>query len=274
MISCDVVPVVTLLTDFGTSDPYVGVMKGVILTICPSARIVDITHHVPPQDIAAAALALSAAYRYFPLNTIHVAVVDPGVGTGRRIIMAETPNGTFLAPDNGILSEILDEAPADCLLSVENSDIFLYPVSPTFHGRDIFAPAAAHLACGVDPKLLGSEVEPHTLVRSELFPKPQIIAGGAIEGAVVTIDHFGNLITNIRETELAGMIGSVQVEVLTGELRIAGISRTYQAVPAGAPLALIGSTGRLEIAVNQGDARHLLDTARGDRVIVRRLAGG
>ena len=189
-------PIITLLTDFGTEDEYVGVMKGTILSIHPQAVIVDLTHHVSPQQVLQAAHILEASYRYFPEGTIHVIVVDPGVGTDRRIIVLKNEKHVFLAPDNGVLSLILDAGSVEFAAVVEADDFFLKPVSRTFHGRDIFAPLAAHLSKGLPLSRLGSETSPDQLNRLEIA-KPYVAEDREIIGSIVGVDHFGNLITDI-----------------------------------------------------------------------------
>jgi len=260
--------IITLLTDFGLSDNYAGIMKGVICTICPDATIIDITHQVPPQDIEAAAYSLQTAYRFFPRDTIHLVVVDPGVGGQRRIIAARTARGIFIAPDNGILGPVLDEEPVDAVVVVENADLFLHPVSRTFHGRDIFAPVAAHLALNGDLDLLGSRIPPRTIVRMKV-DAPEIMEDGSLQGTIIAVDRFGNLITNIGIQKIAAIFGSPEVMRIVVDIkgkRVAGISEIYQSVAQGAPLALIGSGGMLEISVNGGSAGAYFNASRGDKI--------
>ena len=254
-------PVVALLTDFGHADAYVGVMKGVLLSVCPEARVVDLSHEVAPQDVAGAAFLLEGACGYFPDRTIFVCVVDPGVGSERRIVAVETRRHVFLAPDNGLLGFLADEAKR--IVRVENRACFLNPVSRTFHGRDIFAPVAGRLAKGLDPARLG----PRTAsLRTLDLPEPKAVAGG-LEGRVLAIDRFGNLITNIRAGRLAA------AEIRIGRARIAGVKGTYADAAPGELLAVVGSTGRLEISVNRGHAAERLGVRVGDRVRVQRRKG-
>jgi S-adenosylmethionine hydrolase len=265
------VPVITLLTDFGLDDEYVGVMKGVILAVNPDAVIVDITHRILPQNLVQAAYTLHAAYRFFAAGAIHVVVVDPGVGTERKIIAAETAGHIFLAPDNGVLSLLLENDRSVSVRQVENETFFLKPVSRTFHGRDIFAPVAAHLSTGLDYKRLGPEIDLHRLTRLVKI-RPQISDKGEIEGSIVSIDHFGNLITNIDCGVLAsaGKCRCVeQAGVLIAGHRISGLSPSYSAKAKHQPLALIGSRGFMEIALNQGSAEDFLKAAVGDPVKVQ-----
>ncbi len=265
--------VITLTTDFGTSDAYVGVMKGVILGINPNVQLVDITHAVPPQDIQEAAFLIHAAYRYFPKGTIHVIVVDPGVGSDRRAIVCRTDHAYFVCPDNGILSYLLqeiedrEEQPAYGV-AIENRAYHLPEVSNTFHGRDIFAPVAAHLSLGVRLDDIGPPVE--NLVR---FPLPLLtISDDKLIGEIIKIDSFGNAITNISETTLVRMKNvSVGYEISVASTRIKRINRTYAESQIGEPLAIIGSSGLLEISVNGGSAERVLNIKQGDTVTIQRF---
>lgn len=254
---------ITLITDFGLADPYVGVMKGVILNRCPSARLIDLTHLVPPQDIAAACLLLEDAHPYFPPGTLHVAVVDPTVGSSRCVLWARTTTAQFLAPDNGLLSFLAPEQIQE-LRRVENPRYWLHPVSRTFHGRDIFAPVAGELARGLAPARLG----PLTRVMHRLtWPQPTQVAEH-LRGQVLTFDHFGNARTNLRMADLPSPV-SVRVAGVT--VPLAG---TYAAVPRGTALALVDSSGRLEISVRDGSAQQLLGLTRGTPVELALLAPG
>ena len=267
---------ITLLTDFGNADAYVGVMKGVILGIDPSATVVDLTHDVPPQDILQGAFLLGTAWQAFPAGTIHVAVVDPGVGTDRRALLVQGGGHTFLAPDNGLLSFVLprDEGKGDPFQpytgqvpkgytahSLTNQRYWRHPVSTTFHGRDIFAPVAAHLSTGVPADELGEGVT--TLVRLAVT-EPRWNRE-ELAGLVMHIDRFGNVVTSIPEALTNG--GQVLTIELGGQ-SIQGLVATYG---AGVGLvALIGSNGYLEIAVRDGRAAQLLGVKVGDEVRVRR----
>jgi S-adenosylmethionine hydrolase len=242
--------IVALLTDFGLRDPYVGVMKGVILSVHPDARIIDLSHDVPSQAVLEAYFLLSNTYRYFPVGTVFVAVVDPGVGTDRAILAVETGRYLFLAPDNGLLGFLEKEGAIRRIVRVQEKKYFLQPVSNTFHGRDIFAPVAGHLSRGLNPGRLGPEVD--TLVRIAP-PAPQVTREGVIRGEVVRVDHFGNLITNIPADSLAQVGGKLEIRVGRSVLR--NISRSYGDAPKGKLIAVIGSTGHLEISVNQGNAQ-------------------
>ena len=283
-------PPIVLTTDFGTSDAFVGVMKGVILTINPDATIVDLTHEIGPQNLRQGAFVLGVNHTYFPPGTIHVAVIDPGVGTARRAIVLQTPVARFVAPDNGLLSQVIKEflegdsqraegqetfplpATLNCW-ELANAHYQRHPVSNTFHGRDIFAPAAAYLSLGVRPEDLGPPV-------SEVIYRPlsePVRAGNAVIGEVIYTDRFGNLVTNILGTGagLAGF-GKARVVVEAGSRRIRGLSQTFHddlpsqsSQPDGMPLvALVGSNGYLEIAVRDGSARDALGLELGEKVRV------
>ncbi|RMD83895.1 MAG: hypothetical protein D6815_05445 [Candidatus Dadabacteria bacterium] len=253
-------PCVTLLTDFGTADGYVGALKGVLASLCPGVIIHDITHDVPPGDVLHGAFALATAAPLFPPGTIHLAVVDPGVGTSRRAVAVVTEAGTFVGPDNGLLS--LAARPPRRVFVLDRSDVFLESVSSTFHGRDVFAPVAARLAAGWPPDRIGTPAA--DLMELEL---PKVArCGGGVEGAVIHCDRFGNLITNLREADLPEAAGEVSVEI-AGH-RIAGISRTYGDRAPGELLALFGSLGFLEIAVSKGAAAARLGVSRGAAVRV------
>lgn len=257
------VPTITLLTDFGTRDTYAGVMHGVIANLAPTARVVDLTHEVEPQAVASAAFLLDAAAPYFPWGTIHVAVVDPGVGSDRRIVCARSSRATYLAPDNGLLTRVLERDPPAHVVSVENREFFLPRVSSTFHGRDVFAPVAAHLANGVDPRRLGPEVD--SLQALEL-PVPRPDGGGGLEAEVIHVDRFGNLVTNVAVGDLAEVreVALGPGRSVTGPVRAA-----YAHADPGALLLIGGSSGLLEVSVNGGSAADALGARRGDRVVVR-----
>ena len=263
--------VIALLSDFGTRDEYVGVMKGVIAGIHPGARIVDISHHIDPQDIVHGAFVLAAASPYFPAGTVHVAVVDPGVGGSRRILAAECGGRRFVAPDNGLLERVLADQPATAVVSVEDSRYCLDRVSHTFHGRDIFAPVAAHLAAGLSLSELGPAVDPKTMV-SGVVPRCRFSSEGCIDGVVVAVDRFGNLMTNIDSSAIDRLTrrgDGNRVVVELGGKWVGGIVSSYHRVAEGTPLALIGSRGLLELSVNCGNARQRLDSGKNDRVQVR-----
>ena len=264
-----VMPVISLLTDFGLSDPYVGIMKAVITSVCPQARVIDISHDVAPQDVYQAAFMLAAAHGFFPHNSVHAVVVDPGVGSSRRSVAVRTSKAVFVAPDNGVLSLMLDDAEnADAFL-VNNSDLFLHPVSRTFHGRDVFAPVAARLVCGMKPEMLGPEIALQSLVRLELGPAPHMDASGRLTGTVVYADRFGNLVSNIGRRHLEKHFQDPDaVCVQAGNQVISGMSHCYADAAKGGLLAITGSFDMLEISVNQDSAARVLQMALGDPVYV------
>jgi S-adenosyl-L-methionine hydrolase (adenosine-forming) len=264
---------VSLTTDFGLSDEYVGVMKGAILSINPNATIIDITHQIDPQDVLQAAGLIRSAYRYFPAGTVHLVVVDPGVGTGRPILSAEGGGHRFVAPDNGILGPLRQDGVIETVYRVENADYFLHPVSNTFHGRDIFAPVAAHLSKGLSPSALGPAIPLTEMIDLDL-PTPTSSPSGDLVGAVLFIDHFGNLITNIDVEHLDKWRDSAPREKLMikiGSHRIRCLSPSYESAGFQKPLAIIGSRGYLEIAVNRGNARQVLGAGKPDRVRISKI---
>jgi S-adenosylmethionine hydrolase len=258
------VSVLTLTTDFGTGSPYVAAMKGVILSINPGVTLVDVTHDVRPQDARHAAIVLFDVSRRFPAGAIHVAVVDPGVGTDRAIVYARIGVHHYVAPDNGLLSRLAARTPPSRLLGVENPEYWLRPVSTTFHGRDVMAPVAAHLSLGLDPEKLGPPREKLLMLD---WPEP-VLLPGRIEGEILDIDSFGNLITNIEAEMLAAIPDKREASVELGRHKTKGICSTYAEQPPGALIALIGSTGRLELAVGGGNAARRLGIGVGAPVLV------
>lgn len=256
--------IVALLTDFGLRDPFVGAIKGVILSIHPECRIVDISHLIAPQDIREAAFALRSARRSFPRGTVFLCVVDPGVGGSRRPIAAEGGGQFFVAPDNGLLTLV---EPLQRVVRISDDQLFLKPVSRTFHGRDIFAPVAAHLARGRALSKIGAPV---ARIRRVRIPEP-IRKGNEVRGEVVRVDRFGNLVTNLRPADLPGRKG---LQIRIGKRRIAGLCRTYGDVPEGTLAAVIGSDGFLEIAIRGGSAARRLKVKVGARVTARGATKG
>lgn len=252
---------ITLLTDFGTQDSYVGVMKGVIATLCPAAQVIDLSHAIPPQDLYAARFNLLSAYPFFPPGTIHLVVVDPGVGTDRRGIAIELADGLLVGPDNGVFGGVLQQHSVVQAVELANP---LYwrgsQPSATFHGRDIFAPVAAHLATGVPIGRLGPLIPEDSLTRLALPPLVKTRRG--LEGTIQHIDHFGNGITTIPARAVTSRRWGIEV----GNVPVAGMG-AYGEISPGEALALVGSHGWVEIAVNQGSARHRLGLAVGDRVV-------
>jgi hypothetical protein len=256
--------IITLLTDFGTRDAFVGIMKGAMLGIAPDVHLVDLSHEVSPQDVLAGALLLRSAVPFFPLGSIHVAVVDPGVGSRRRAIVVETREALFVGPDNGLLSLA---APAEAvvrMVHLTNSQYFLPRLSSTFHGRDVFAPVAAHLSRGVPLEVLGP-----TIPSMERLSLPAIERTETqLVGSIIAIDHFGNLITNITEADLLPFPRET-LWVSIGPVQIQGVVAAYAAVPLGTTAALINSWGMLEIAVRNGSAAQQLYAPIGTAVCVR-----
>jgi hypothetical protein len=258
--------VITLLSDFGTRDPFVGLMKGVILGVCPSARLIDVGHEVDAYDVAGAAFWLSRGFRYFPEGTVHLAVVDPGVGSARRPIAAIAGGHLFVGPDNGLLVAALEGPGLVTVVALDPARAGRGgEASATFHGRDLFAPAAGRLAAGVPIGLLGDPVNPASLVPSPL-PKPRP-EGAELVGEVVVVDRFGNLITNLEAAARAA--AGALVRWAGGELPLL---RTYADAAPGAPLALVNSFGVVEIAVRDGHAASALGLGRG--APVRLLGAG
>jgi S-adenosylmethionine hydrolase len=251
-------PCIAWLTDFGTRDHYVGAMKGVALGICADASLVDITHDVEPQDILGGALELAAAYRYFPPHTVFVVVVDPGVGSERRAIAAQCGEWRFVAPDNGVLSLVFADAAPARVVELRDARYARPAISSTFEGRDRFAPAGAWLAGGVDLDALGPRVEDWQTLQ---VPRPRV-DGGALQGEVLRVDRFGNLITNIDRAMLERFAGGAAVRVSIGGQAIGPVRRIYGELPPGAAAPLYSSTNHLEIAVNGGSAAAALAVGR------------
>jgi len=258
--------IITLTTDYGTNDHLVGTLKGVILRINPDATIVDITHNVAPFDLLDGALAIGSAYSCFPPKTIHVVVVDPGVGTERRPLLVSAESQYFIAPDNGVLSVIYEREQDKLVVRHANAEhYYLQPVSNTFHGRDIFAPVAAWLSKGWQTASMGEEI---TDYKRFALPRPKE-ADGAVKGVVMRTDAFGNLITNFRpedlpESALSG--GSVKLQV--GNQSVTRLVDTFARGNDGEPIAYVGSSGYIEIAVNKGNAARTLGLGRGTPVVL------
>ncbi|MGL6281529.1 MAG: SAM hydrolase/SAM-dependent halogenase family protein [Microcoleaceae cyanobacterium] len=260
---------ITLLTDFGLDDVYVGVMKGAIARINPTLNVIDLTHQIPPQNIMAGRFALINAYPFFPAGTVHLAIVDPGVGSTRRAIALQLADGFLVGPDNGLLTGVLGLLPGEiirekiiCAVELNNSDYWRTNIpSNTFHGRDIFAPVAAHLATGVDIQKLGSMIDPASLITLSL-PELQI-SPSQIMGAIQYIDHFGNLVSNIPGKYVEGKNWAVTINS-----RLIPTGETYSDVAVGEILGLVGSHGWLEIAVHNGHAQTYLDLTVGVMVVV------
>ncbi len=265
-------PVITLLSDLGTADTYVGVMKAVILGLCPGARIIDLCHDIAPQDIQQAAFLLDTAWRYCPDGTVHVVVVDPGVGSERRLVAVEAHGHYFVAPDNGVLTYVLASAREHTAFCLERRDLFLADVSQTFHGRDILAPVAAHLARGLPADEVGAEVT-GTLTT---FPvsRPVVDRRGLV-AHVIHVDRFGNLVTDLTEPDLLTWqreVGAQRFTIKVGDSVIEEIRVAYAGADPGELLALFGSAGRLEIALNLGSAAACLGVGTGAVVMVETRA--
>ncbi len=258
------VKILTLLTDFGLQDIYVGVMKGAIASINPDIHIIDLTHQIPAQNLAAARFCLLNAYTYFPQDTVHVAVVDPGVGSKRRGVAIQYDRGWLVGADNGLFSGVLAQSPAIAAVELTNPDYWQVPnPSNTFHGRDIFAPVGAHLASGVALAELGKAIDPDSLIQ---LPLPKLeISTNEISGCVQYVDHFGNLVTNIP----ANLIDNDSCSVIVQKQEIS-YGKTYSDVEIGEVVALVGSHNWIEIAVRNGSAREKLQLDWGDRVIFKK----
>ena len=263
--------VITILSDFGTDDEYVGVMKGVMYSICPAVSIVDITHGIDPQDIQQAAYLIPSYYPFFPEGTVHIVVVDPGVGSQRSILAVDHRKHFFIAPDNGVLTLLLNAEESDTIIRVNNPHYFLQPLSSTFHGRDIFAAVGAHVSCSTELDELGARINVADIVRLEGL-NCRISESGELIGKIVSIDRFGNLITNIDANSLEAFCRTETVkglQIQIGSLIICGLSNTYSDGAPAAALALIGSRSYLEIAVNGGNAAKKMKAQKGDAIRLR-----
>jgi S-adenosylmethionine hydrolase len=255
-------PVVALLSDFGTRDHYVGTMKGVVLSVCPDATLIDLSHDIPAHDIFTAALELAAAYRYFPAGTVFLVVVDPGVGSARRAVAAEAGGYYFVAPDNGVLAAVFRESPPGVVVELRERKYARSTISRTFEGRDRFAPAAGWIARGAALQSFGPAVTRYATIE---FPVADVGAT-AIRGQVMRVDRFGNLITNIDAAALEQLTPPHVVTV--AQTSVPRVVQTYADVSPGELCALVGSSGHLEVAVNGGNAAERLDAARGAEVVV------
>lgn len=255
---------ITLCTDFGADSPYVAAIKGVILSINPQVTLVDVTHSIRPQDVRQGAIVLAEVCPRFPAETIHVAVVDPGVGTERRLAYARIGNQHYLAPDNGLLSRLTTRDPPSRIFSLREPAFWLKEVSATFHGRDILAPVAARISLGIDPEVLGPKLP--RLVELD-WPLPKLESQRLV-GEVESIDHFGNLLTNITRQDLAQIARHQPLRVACGPRAGIPIVRTYEVEPRGTVVALVGSNGCLEIAVVAGSAAGELGATPGAPVVI------
>jgi hypothetical protein len=254
--------IITLLTDFGHKDHYVGVMKGVILSINPAVNVVDISHHVSPHNVLEGALMLLHSYAFFPAGTIHLAVVDPGVGTERNALLVTSGDYYFIGPDNGVFGLVYGALKEYRVFALTNSRFRLSSPGNTFHGRDIFAPVGAYLSTGVSPAEMGHEVTEYTRLS---LPAP-VIKEGRVKGTIIYIDGFGNLITTISRHHIENINKTHRVRIKIGGRTIPQLSETYQSVTKGEVLALIGSSELLEISVREGNAHTTLNVNHGDEV--------
>jgi S-adenosyl-L-methionine hydrolase (adenosine-forming) len=260
-------PLITLTTDFGLNDHFIGTIKGVILGIAPDARIVDICHSVQAFDVLDGALTLSQAYTYFPSGTVHMVIVDPGVGTARRPILVTTERHHFVAPDNGVLSLVYDREERLSVRHVTAEHYYLQPVSNTFHARDIFAPVVAYLAKGVDAGRFGEEIT--DFVRFSA-PKPKPADGNTLRGVVLKVDRFGNLITNITPQDAPLLFEPTPppFKITVGKREITEIKSAYAQGAPGEVFGILGSMGYLEIAANRGPAAQILGVGKGTDVSI------
>ena len=256
--------IITLLTDFGTRDHYVASMKGVILKINPRCTLIDITHQINPHDIQEGAFILANAYSSFPKGTIHLAVVDPEVGSARRPILLVTPNYFFIGPDNGLFTFAVARERVKRVVVLTNKKYFLPQISTTFNGRDLFAPVAAHLSLGVKPKTFGHEIKYWSKLH---FPKVRM-KKNELMGEIIHIDAFGNLITNIDAQQLLHFEKDHSVVIKIGKRVIQGLKKGYWEGKKGELMALLGSGGFLEISVREGNAKKILKVEKGNRIIV------
>jgi len=261
--------IVTLTTDFGTADAYVGSMKGVLLSIANGLTIVDISHELPPHQILPAAFLLREACPRFPEHSIHVAVIDPGVGSTRRPLLLRIQNRYYIGPDNGIFGLLLDDPGMDRAWTPTDPAYHLSRVSTTFHGRDIFSPVAANLANGVPPEAFGPEITDPLMLDLPLVMEHE----ETLKGEVLWIDRFGNCVTNLSEQRIVRWSGGLSIDVQAASSLLHGICHCYASVSPGDPLALYGSTGLLEIALNQGRADRKLGLNPGDQVSLRKRTG-
>jgi hypothetical protein len=260
-------PIITLTTDFGSNDHFIGAMKGVILSIVPEAQIVDICHSVQAFDVLDGALTISQAYSYFPTRTVHVVVVDPGVGTARRPIVASCDKYHFVAPDNGVLSLVYAREERMHVRHITSQHYFLQPVSNTFHARDIFSPVAAYLAKEVDSLKFGEEVEDYVRFSA---PKPKAVDEHRLRGVVLKVDRFGNLVTNITPQDAPILFGSTGkvFKIVVGNREITEIHSAYAEGAPGEVIGILGSMGFLEIAANRGAAAQLTGAGKGSDVTI------
>lgn len=266
-------PVITLTTDFGLADHFVGVMKGVILNINPEADLVDLSHQVAAQEIVDGAFLIAESYRYFPPGTIHLVVIDPGVGSSRRPILALTPRQKFVAPDNGVLSFIYDREESFEVRHITADQYFLKPVSNTFHGRDVFSPVAGWLSKGVEAERFGERITDYVRLAA---PKPRRLSGGTVTGAILRVDNFGNVITNLTPQDVPELFSEVphSFTIIINRQAITRLATSYCAGEPSEMFAILGSSGYLEIGTYRGSAARVLNAKRGDEVKLLLEASG
>lgn len=258
--------IVTLTTDFGVSDHFVGTMRGVILDVNPQANVVDLCNSVNPFDVLDAALTLAQAYSYYPPDTTHVVVVDPGVGSARRPLLVTTTRHYFLAPDNGVLSLVMDREERVLVRHITSEHYFLQPISQTFHGRDVFAPCAGWLSKGVEPAKFGEEI---TDYQRFSLPRPKPTGERALKGVILKTDRFGNLITNLTPANAPAIFAAgAELRITVGAATVSGLQASYAEGKPGEPFAILNSMGYLEIAANRGSAAQLAKAGRGTEVTV------
>jgi S-adenosyl-L-methionine hydrolase (adenosine-forming) len=260
-------PIITLTTDFGLNDHFIGTIKGVMHSIVPNVDIVDICHSVQAFDVLDGALTIAQAYSYFPAGTVHMVVVDPGVGTARRPIVVTSERHHFVAPDNGVLSLVYDREERLHIRHVTADHYFLQPVSNTFHGRDIFAPVTAWLAKGVDPEKFGDEISDFVRFNA---PKPKSVDGNTLRGVVLKVDRFGNLVTNIAPQDAPALFVSepARFKILIGKHEITQVHANYSEGAPGEVFGILGSMGYLEIAADRGSAAKIVGAGKGSEVTV------
>jgi len=260
-------PIITLTTDFGLSDHFVGTIKGVILAISPEIEIVDISHSVQAFDVLDGALTIAQSYSYFPSGTVHLVVVDPGVGTARRPILVTSDRHHFVAPDNGVLSMVYAREERLHIRHVTAEHYSLQPISNTFHARDVFAPIAAWLAKGVDPEKFGDEISDFVRFNP---PKPKSVNGNTLRGVILKVDRFGNLVTNITPLDAPMLFGAepAPFKLAVGKHEITEIHPTYSESAPGEVFGILGSMGYLEIAANRGSAAKIVGIGKGSEVTI------
>jgi len=255
--------IITLTTDFGTSDPYVGIMKGVILSINPKAKIIDITHSIPPQDVISAGFTIKNSFSFFPERTIHLAIIDPGVGSKRSPILIETEKYFFIGPDNGLFSSIISKEKIKNIIKITNKNYFLKKISSTFHGRDIFAPVTAYLSNGKKSDTFGPDLKNPIITA---FPEPFIVNKNEAEGEVVHIDRFGNLLTNISTSFIEEFAATKSFHLEVNNIPISKIAPYYAAAENDELFCLIGSSDLLEISIKNSNAQKSTEIRKGDKV--------